>query len=210
MNHLTGDGAEMAVTTEQYEHWKDFSIRMARTCFKRKRNPDTEEIEANVEHFFDCLDPEDLKSIVDWDHSDPYPEGSPRAGLDYGGHPKRAMLVTDMCKEHADGWNPYYWYDLSETEEERRDDQFCGPVLCCIRAGLDMAVSPSVGVMGFAAGDLRRMYPGGVPDWITGGPNHRWMTQHFDGVVPDIGLLLGKSEVNGTFAEMPDAAELWL
>ena len=222
------------MTQEQYERWKDFSLRMARTCFKRRRNPTAKEIAANVADFFDCLDSEDRLSIVNWDHSAPYPEGSSNycrtyrcpcwncsksnaespcpyhcedgSIYDYAS----AGFVCDTCAELSENWNPYYWSDLSESEYGRRDEQFTGPVRCCIRAGLDVAVSPSMGVMGFTAGDLRRMYPEGVPDWVTGGPGHRWTTEHFVGVVPGVGLVPGKSELNGTFAEMPDSAELWL
>lgn len=43
---------------------------------------------------------------------------------------------------------------------------YCDPVHCCVRAGLDIASSPSAGVAGFTAGDIRRMYPEGVPDWV--------------------------------------------
>lgn len=208
------------VTPEQFERWHDFSLRMARTCFTRKRNPSPAEIEENVEHFFECIDPEDLLSFVNWDHSDPYPEGSRRyCRKDLGWCPychgrkqpncprgcddghiyeyESAMLVTDICKEHEDGWNPHYWSDESEAQREKHYDQFVNPVVCCIRAGLDVAIGERVGVMGYTAGDLRKMYPDGVPDWITGGKDHRW-SYAFGG------------EQNGTFAEMPDEAELLL
>ena len=49
---------------------------------------------------------------------------------------------------------------------EQWSDQFFGPVRCCLRAGLDMAAAPSGGVVGFTAGDIRRMYPEGMPDWL--------------------------------------------
>lgn len=224
------------ITPIQFERWKDFSLRMARTCFKHRRVPSAKEITENVEHFFDCLDPEDLLSIVDWDHSDAYPEGSSRYQrtmraacwhCSKTGHGKRlpdcqyhcedgqifdyahAQYVTDMCSGHAESWNPYYWEDLSGREYEKRDEQFCGPVLCCIRAGLDLAVAPSAGVMGFTAGDIRRMYPEGVPEWVTGG-DEKWDAQHFVGVIPGVGLIPGKTEPNGTFASLPDSAGVWL
>jgi hypothetical protein len=207
------------VTQEQYERWHDFAIRMARICVKRKRNPNASEIESNVEHFFECLDPEDLNSIVDWDNSDPYPATSPLYDRTYKcpcwhchGHKQpdcpykcedghiydyaEAMLVTDMCKEHEEAWDPNYWEDMSPSQAERSYEQWVSPVTCCIRAGLDMAVSPSAGVLGFTAGDLRRMYPEGVPDWVTGGSDNHW--KHLDGTV------------NGTFAEMPNTTGVWL
>jgi len=60
-----------------------------------------------------------------------------------------------------------------------------------------MAVSPSAGVLGFTAGELRKMYPEGVPDWVTGGPEHYWSYWMHN-------------ETNGTFNEMPDSAALVL
>jgi len=102
-----------------------------------------------------------------------------------------------MCSEHSESWNPYYWDDLTNEQHKKRDEQFCGPVTCCIRAGLDMASAPSGGVIGFTAGDIRRMYPEGVPDWITGGKDCRWSYWL-------------KDELNGTFAEMPESAALVL
>lgn len=217
----------------QFERWQDFAIRMARTCFKRRRNPTAKEIEQNVRYFFDCLDPEDLKSIVDWDHCDPYPKGSKHYERKYRtecwhchgvkkkdcphrceeGHIynyAKAQCVTDALAALSENFNPYYCHDLSEARYEKREEQFCGPVQCCIRAGLDLAVAPSAGVMGFTAGDLRRMYPEGVPDWVTGGKKHRWETQEFTGVIPGVGLVPGKTKRGRTFAEMPDSAEVWI
>jgi len=170
---------------EQYERWKDFSLRMARTCFKHRRYPTWREIESHVSGFFDGIefsDYEELEYIIDWDHSDSEKE--------------EHYCVSDMCTMAAEEWNPYYWSASDETWAER-DEQYCGPVCCCIRAGLDMAVSPSAGVLGFTAGDVRKMYPEGVPEWITGGPNYRWSYWLTD-------------KLNGTFADMPDEMGLVL
>ena len=208
------------ITKEQYERWKDFAVRMAKTCFMNRRRPGWKEILSNVECFFDYLDPEDLKGIVDWDNSDPYPPESPYYRRTYRtlcrhchGTKKPDCphscedgkiynyaspgYVGDMCSEMSENWNPYYWEDISDKEYQKRDEQFCSPVKCCIRAGLDMAVAPSEGVIGFTAGDIRKMYPQGVPDWITGGREHRWSYWLQD-------------KLNGTFEEMPNKAQLVL
>ncbi len=205
---------------KQYENWKDFAGRMAESCFKHRRSPTWKEIRDNVSSFFECLDPEDIQCIQNWDNSDSYPVGSPLYRRTYrtscwhchgskkpdcqykceDGHIydyAHPYCVGDMCAEDSESWNPYYWCDISEAEYEKRDDQFCGPVRSCIRAGLDMAGALSAGVLGFTAGDLRTMYPEGVPDWVTGGKDSRW--SHWP-----------TGEVNGTFAEMPDAAALVL
>ncbi len=56
--------------------------------------------------------------------------------------------------------------EKEDLYREQWDDQWGGPVHCCIRAGLDMAANPSGGVVGFTIGDLRKMYPEGVPEWV--------------------------------------------
>jgi len=79
---------------------------------------------------------------------------------------------------------------------EQYDTQWFGPVRCCIRAGVDMACEPSAGVIGFSAGDVRRMYPEGVPDWV---------------FPPDERLQYWLSDkLNGTFTDMADEAKLVL
>ncbi len=62
------------------------------------------------------------------------------------------------------------------------------------RAGLDMASEPSAGVVGFTIGDLRRMYPEGLPEWIAGG---------FHG--PRGGRVSPR-----TVAKLPDSTAVWL
>ena len=122
---------------------------------------------------------------------------------------QRAGLVCDMVSEFLDHYRGYAprcracsEYDDDDAEcrcdeieylyVEQWKEQWGGPVHCCIRAGLDMAVAPSGGVIGFTAGDVRRMYPDGVPSWVfpPGEQLQYW---------PNGGL-------NGTFAELPDTA----
>lgn len=209
------------ITTEQYERWKDFALRMARTCFKHRRNPTWRDILAGVEEFFEMLEYNEYQvCVVNWDHCDPYPKGhryylktyrtscwhchgTKKSDCKYNCEDgqiydyAKPYCVGDMCSEMSGRWNPYYWADLSDEEHEKRQEQFCEPITCCIRAGLDMAVSPSGGVLGFTAGDLRKMYPEGVPEWVTGGPDKRWNYWLTD-------------KVNGTFSEMQNEARLVL
>lgn len=105
------------------------------------------------------------------------------------------------CNHHCTRWSnpPCRFCDLEcrcdEVEDhfyDQWDEQWGGPVRCCIRAGLDCASAPSGGVVGFTAGDIRAMYPDGVPAWVFPPDEHLhyWLSD----------------EVNGTFAELPDAA----
>lgn len=58
------------------------------------------------------------------------------------------------------------WHGLVRQVEDRWVDAVVRPVRVCVRAGLDMASEPSMGVVGFTVGDLRKMYPEGLPDWV--------------------------------------------
>lgn len=128
-----------------------------------------------------------------------------------------------MCDYFTGMWDDEYYGiegsvadEPSDTLDERRSmaweqyqDQWCGPVACCVRAGIDMACAPSMGVMGFTAGDIRKMYPDGVPAWLFP-PNEKLEVQTFKGVIPGVGLVPGDRYENGTFADLPDEASVWL
>ena len=88
------------------------------------------------------------------------------------------------------------------------EDRWASPVACCVRAGMDCASSPSAGVIGFTAGDIRRMYPEGVPDWVKG--DEAWDSVPIKGIVPGVGFVPGEPQPNGKFDEMPDSASLWI
>ena len=199
------------MTTEQFARWRDFSMRMARTCFMTLRRPNATWIVGAVEDFFSGFDEPDIPCIVNWDNSTAYPEGHPLHGQrsPWGGDMARCWCVGAMVSEFLDEYRGYappcracrvYEYgdekcrceDIEHHYYEQWDEQWGGPVHCCIRAGLDCASAASAGVLGFTAGDVRRMYPDGVPDWVFE-PDERlqiWLTD----------------ELNGTFAELPDSA----
>lgn len=205
------------VTPEQYERWQDFAKRMARTCFaalyRRHRKLPKDWILNEVETFFEWLDPDDICTIESWDNSGDYPLGHKNYHAEtfsWGTRYADGPCIGDVVRDQEIGawdeivnflpakvfqkWNRLCGGDTNdraETIQEEWSERLFGPVHCCLRAGLDNASEPSMGVIGFTAGDLRKMYPEGVPDWVTGGPGHRW--EYW----PDGGQ-------NGTFAEMPD------
>lgn len=81
--------------------------------------------------------------------------------------------VYDFFDEYLE-WN---------KKEQEYGGKFFNQITCCLRAGFDLAVSPSAGVIGFTAGDLRRMWKGKVPGWV------KKEFENFDGL-PDEELLL--------------------
>ena len=116
---------------------------------------------------------------------------------DYRGEAPRCRACNDSQGQAYSGAD-CRCEDIDQLFREQWDDQWGGPVCCCIRAGLDCASAPSAGVVGFTAGDLRAMYPEGVPAWV---------------MPPDEKLMYAFSNPpreNGTFAELPDDAGLVL
>lgn len=143
------------MTSEQYERWVDFATRMART-YPRRSAAKRKEFESCVKHFIGCHtdDGRDIAGVSGWDDTD-------------NGH----GLVTD---HFGDWWwdTMRHWYsnrDGTPAAFEWWEEQWVTPVTCCIRAGLDMASAPSAGVVGFTVGDLKRMYPEGIPAWVSEG-----------------------------------------
>lgn len=129
---------------EQFDRWKDFSMRMASVAIRGGRWQ--KELR---EHLTECFGMFECETIKSWDHS--------------GG---RQLPVCDKVSD-------YLWENQLQREKEYRngnieiiEGKMVVAIQCCLRAGLDVAVEPSAGVCGFTAGDIRRMYPEGVPDWI--------------------------------------------
>lgn len=151
---------------------------------------------------------------------------------DYAG----PQCVGDVCAEMAEHWNPFYWSAPGDEDDDwldrkprylgrgkgrkelygpflkpsydETDDQWCGPVRCCLRMGLDLASEGSAGVLGFTAGDVRRMYPEGVPEWIA----RQWDDGKQIGVkavCPGVGFVPEEKGPSERFEDMPDDAVLW-
>lgn len=215
------------MTDKQCERWKDFALRMARTCWKGRRNPGRKWIEEAVLDVFDSIDAQDLPLIRDWDNSDNYPEGHPWCRVDRYGHSAHPPYMCDLLTEwrwdyaRANAQMPAKLadrierakdrdeYDLADDLEREWVDHWGGPVSSCVRAGLDVAVSMSAGVLGFTAGDVRHMYPEGVPDWIS----RQWDDGEIigiKGVIPGVGFVPEPRGPCEKFTDMPDSASVWL
>ncbi len=216
------------MTELQYARWKNFSMRMAiRGCGLRLRKS-RRDLAWFIKDFFRTLDAdyftvnETLPVVIDpkwgmdfgghseeflrdrvvsWDHTDSHP-----TWRDNYGHSTNGPYICDIVSMQMEHWNPFYWGD--DYRYQRWDDLWGARIRSCLRAGIDMAVEPSMGVMGFSAGDIRRMYRGNVPIWLFG--DEPLEIQHWEGIVPGVGLIPGKRELNGTFAELPDEAQVWL
>ena len=180
------------MTLEEYERWKDFACRMALHGWPRARvpKPSAERVLGWVEQWFGWAP--DAANVTDWDHS------------------REGPCVGDEVDDWLWEMNPYaYWPDDPPSlrkKYEAWDEKWGDRVRSCLRAGLDLAASPSAGVWGFTADDLRRMYPEGVPDWVkrgwVEGPDDKPID--FDGLADDVELRTGGGYIPPGTPELVD------
>jgi hypothetical protein len=188
------------MNADQYERWKDFARRMVTVAVSsRKKKPSRAHTREIIEFFFECrMDPYDeWQRVKDWDYT-----GKAAGSNNY------PMCVGDHIRDIAEYHVPGYWGLPDGERGEAKIDRWMGPATCCIRAGLDLAAAPSAGVIGFTAGDLRRMYPEGVPDWVKGEPI--WETIGVKAVVPGIGFVPKPTGDMCSFDDLPDDAKIWI
>lgn len=130
---------------QQLKRWNQVALGLAKhtgTMTDKRREKLLDAVE-------DCIDwivaRHDLSEIRDWDGN----EGS-------------AYVCDDM--------SDYMWENRYEMERggEMHYGRFGNAIGMCVRAGFDLAVAPSAGVVGFTVGDLRSVFPRGIPDWVNG------------------------------------------
>jgi hypothetical protein len=131
------------MTKQQLARWKRLSLGLAKhhgTMTDARRNRLCSAVEDCIDWI---VDSHDLDAIKDWDGCD----GS-------------AYVCDDM--------SDFMWERRYEMERrgEMRYGRFGNMVGMCVRAGFDLAVAPSVGVLGFCVSDLRKVFPRGIPTWV--------------------------------------------
>ena len=135
------------MTYKQFRRWESFAMRMAKHCYpKATKARKAKIIEEVKDYFYWRRLQKDWSEITDWDGN----------GDNYC-----------LCDQVREFFEKYLHYS-------RREDDYTGrfheQIVCCIRAGFDVAVEPSGGVIGFTVGDVKRMWNGAiVPDWVKEG-----------------------------------------
>ena len=141
------------MTPEQFERWSDFAKRMAVHGW-----PDA--TEARKQKILDAVDcflwqMEDLAADIEsWDCGK-----------------NRVYVCDEMDRFYCENWHAHQ--DGEHTKFETQ-------IHCCVRAGLDVAVMPSAGVLGFDVGMLRRMWDGDLPAWVA-----EWFQPALTAATPD-------------------------
>ena len=144
-------------------HWLDFSIRLIKATMRVKYKDEL--IEEVTDFINNREDPEirgwcvsvEWESIVSW-QKEPY---------------KNHAIMCDTVDEAFSDAGDYR--QSGERISGSRSDR----IICVLRAGLDVAIPEecSSGVIGYTAGNIRKMYPEGIPSWV-----YRFLD--FEGVPP--------------------------
>lgn len=153
------------MTNEQFERMKEFATRMVPVAIGSNRWRKV--LAGHVEEVLARIDCENFgihwRHIVDWDNKTKLPDDDGTCGF----------ACSDDRYLLCDFMSVYCWDNDLEREKEDRQgncevvETKVGTALrCCIRAACDVAVAPSAGVLGFTVGDLRQMWPEGIPAWV--------------------------------------------
>lgn len=136
----------------QLDRWKKLSIGLARS-YSDLTKARKEKLISEVEECIDWVVCNGLETVEDWD----------------SGIYENGRLAWGSASTRVDD---YLWDNRYEVERENKHGvevvrgRFGDMLSACVRAGFDMAVAPSGGVVGFTVGDLRDIFEGAIPDWI--------------------------------------------
>lgn len=137
----------------QLERWKQLSLGLARS-YKSLTPARKAKLLEEVDECIEWVVCNGLETIVDWD-SALYEAG---------------RLVKYSAGSQVDDylWDNRYKFEKrnSNGNIELVTGRFGTMLASCVRAGFDMAVSPSAGVLGFSVGNLRDIFDGAIPDWV--------------------------------------------
>ncbi len=131
------------MTKLQYLRWKFFALQMAKHCF-------LEATEARRRKLYD-----ELEGYLTWVGDDGWADGAE--------YTKFNSWDFDVSG-HAESYFAQHYHEDFNGEE--RGNKFLNQIMCCLRAGVDVAVKPSGGVVGFTIGDVRRMFGNRLPQWV--------------------------------------------
>ena len=145
------------MTKRQLQRWRKISLGLAKTY---KLTPERKaKLIAEVDNAIEILCSDSpLEDIQDWDGN---------AGKVY---------VCDQMDE-------YLWSNKLYIERHSGRviyGRFGEMVSACVRAGFDVAVNRSAGVLGFTVGDLRAIFGRKLPKWVT-----QWFKEPLTAEVPD-------------------------
>lgn len=159
----------------KFERWKSFAFRMANACYKKRKSPSFTWILATLDRVFEYIKEEGADCFVSWDNSTLNAQGEEVEFLcdwfsevieyEVWVRPYDFALTKEV--KQLDRWDKKADFEKYDEVKEEIVSRVCEPIHCCVRAGLNLVGEQSGGVLGFTVGDLKRMYPEGLPEWLT-------------------------------------------
>jgi hypothetical protein len=180
------------LTPIQADNWRQFSERMAWESHRWRTERRRRRVVEVVRDLIECFISDNyLDMIGDWD-GHPTPSGPGRGTMLYGRNHLEMAYPCDSFDSRLENRGLSHWDERASCV---RETDFASAVMCCIRAGFDVAVSPSAGVVGtrYTVGMLRRMFPEGFPHYVDD-------FFHGPGTSPDAPHL----------STLPDGMRVWL
>ena len=136
------------MTKIQLKRWIKFSMAMTRRTDLAKTSARKHKMCEEIKSFFRGIqDNYNIKDIFDWD------------GNYINGH--KSECVSDVLEDCLEGYKKW-----DEKTAWYYPNQFVDGIEASIRAGFDMAIRQSGGVVGFAIKDIKVMYRSNVPLWL--------------------------------------------
>lgn len=141
---------------EQFDRMSDFALRMVEVCSLKGRW--RKELTGHVREILAELSQEiygfHYSRIKSWDEPEEADGQSPQSLCDF---------MDDYCLE--EGLEKIKEYRNGNTDLVQT--KVGCALMCCIRAGCDVATNSQVGVLGYSVADLRAMWtPEKIPDWV--------------------------------------------
>jgi len=136
------------MTKTQFSRWIKFSMAMVRRTSLANTSRRKHKMCQEIKSFFREIQRNyALKNILDWDGN--YING------------RESICVCDIAEESLEHYKK--WDEKTEWYYERK---FADGISAAIRAGFDICVRQSGGVLGFTIKDIKAMYRGNVPLWL--------------------------------------------
>lgn len=145
--------SKQGMTKVQLKRWLQLSVGLAKHGYPQLTEARKTKLVAAVEDCIDWIVCNGLDTVADWDQ-----------GIYVDGRLQYESAGTRMSS--------YLWDKGYEFEHEYKGDfelrttRFGTLLSCCVRAGFDLAVAPSTGVLGFSVGNLRAIFDGTLPKWV--------------------------------------------
>lgn len=140
---------------------KVFALRMVKVATTPRWQPRLYGLVSECLDRFHCN--ESWPIFIDWDNSERHPDDDGTVGFDWR-HPRE--LLCDEVKRFI--WDCQEVGELPNYGDADKESRMEVLLICCIRAGCDIASAPSAGVYGWTVGHLKKAWhPRKVPKWVT-------------------------------------------